>query len=243
MNPELRIVDCGSRIVLVALVIMAVPPQVSAQEYFAPVSNPSTELLWPNGAPGAQGTEDEDKPALIIYLPSTPQDTGAGIVVCPGGSYQHLAMDHEGHQAARWLTSRGIAAFIVKYRVGPRYHHPAMLQDVLRAIRVVRSRAAEFRVRPDRIGVMGFSAGGHLASLAATLFDRPEGHPADGLEGMSSRPDFAVLAYPVIAMGQAITNWGSQKGLLGENPSRELLDALSTDKQVTAKTPPTFLFH
>jgi acetyl esterase/lipase len=225
------------------LVAMAVANAASAQDYLAPVNNPTTELLWPNGAPGAQGTEDEDKPALTIYLPSKPQDTGTGIVVCPGGSYQHLAMDHEGHQVARWLTSRGIAAFIVKYRLGPTYHHPAMLQDVLRAIRVVRSRATEFRVRRDQIGVMGFSAGGHLASSAATLFDRPEGHPADGLESVSSRPDFAVLAYPVITMGQAVTHKGSQKTVLGENPSQEMLDALSTDKHVTAKTPPTFLFH
>jgi len=229
--------------ILVLTVAAAAGVALGAQDYFLPVNNPSTELLWPNGAPGALGFDDEDKPALIIYLPSKPQDTGTGIVVCPGGSYQHLAMDHEGHQVARWLTSRGIAAFIVKYRLGPKYHHPAMLQDVLRAIRVVRSRAAEFRIRPDRIGVMGFSAGGHLASSAATLFDRPEGHPADGLDNVSSRPDFAVLAYPVIAMGHAVTNQGSQKGLLGENPSRELLDALSTDKQVTPNTPPTFLFH
>jgi acetyl esterase/lipase len=214
-----------------------------AQDYLAPVNNPTTELLWPNGAPGALGTEDVDKPTLIVYLPAKPQGTGTGIVVCPGGSYYHLAMDYEGHQPARWLTSRGIAAFIVKYRLGPKYHHPVMLQDVLRAIRVVRSRATEFRVRPDRIGVMGFSAGGHLASSAATLFDRPEGHPADGLEGVSSRPDFAVLAYPVITMGQPVTNKGSEKNLLGENPSRELLDALSTEKQVTSRTPPTFLFH
>jgi acetyl esterase/lipase len=216
---------------------------LSAQDYLAPVNNPTTELLWPNGAPGALGTDDADKPSLTIYLPSKPQDTGTGIVVCPGGGYQHLAMDHEGHQVARWLTSRGIAAFIVKYRLGPTYHHPAMLQDVLRAIRVVRSRATEFRVRRDRIGVMGFSAGGHLASSAATLFDRPEGHPADGLESVSSRPDFAVLAYPVITMGQAVTHRASQKNLLGENPSQEMLDALSTDRHVTAKTPPTFLFH
>lgn len=221
----------------------AIAPMASAQDYFAPVDNPRIELLWPNGAPGALGTDDVDKPALTVYLPAGPQATGAGIVVCPGGSYSHLAMDHEGHEPARWLTSRGIAAFVLKYRLGPKYHHPAMLQDVLRAIRVVRSRAAEFRVRPDRIGVMGFSAGGHLASSAATLFERADGHPADGLENVSSRPDFAVLVYPVIAMGQAVTNKGSQTNLLGENPPQAMLDALSTEKQVTSKTPPTFLFH
>jgi acetyl esterase/lipase len=229
--------------VLLSVFVIGIARPAFAQDYLAPVNNPTTELLWPNGAPGALGTDDADKPSLTIYLPSKPQDTGTGIVVCPGGGYQHLAMDHEGHQVARWLTSRGIAAFIVKYRLGPTYHHPAMLQDVLRAIRVVRARATEFRVRRDRIGVMGFSAGGHLASSAATLFDRPEGHPADGLESVSSRPDFAVLAYPVITMGQAVTHRASQKNLLGENPSQEMLDALSTDKHVTAKTPPTFLFH
>jgi acetyl esterase/lipase len=213
------------------------------QDYFATVANPRTEVLWPKGAPGAVGSGEEDRPGLIIYLPVKPQATGAGIVVCPGGSYHNLAMDHEGHQVARWLTSRGVAAFVLKYRLGPRYHHPAMLQDVLRAIRVVRSRAQEFELRPDRIGVMGFSAGGHLASSAATLFDRPDGQAADGLAGVSSRPDFAVLAYPVIVMGQSATHKGSQTNLLGDNPSPELLLELSTERQVTAHTPPTFLFH
>ena len=244
MIRTLRIAECGLRIGI-ALVALSGTARVIAsnQDYFSPVDNPKTELLWPNGAPGALGTEDADKPTLIVYLPSKPQATGTGIIVCPGGGYSHLAMDHEGHQPARWLTSRGIAAFVLKYRLGPKYHHPAMLQDVLRAVRVVRSRATEFGVRSDRIGVMGFSAGGHLASSAATLFDRPDGQVADGLEQVSSRPDFAVLVYPVIAMGQAVTNKGSQKNLLGDSPARELLDALSTDKQVTSKTPPTFLFH
>jgi acetyl esterase/lipase len=244
MIEKLRIADWGLRIGTALMTLSgASAPIASAQDYFAAVNNPRTELLWPDGAPGALGTDEADKPTLIVYLPVKPQATGAGIVVCPGGSYSHLAMDHEGHQPARWLTSRGIAAFVLTYRLGPKYHHPAMLQDVLRAIRVVRSRATEFGVRPDRIGVMGFSAGGHLASSAATLFDRPEGHPRDGLEQVSSRPDFAVLVYPVIAMGQTITNKGSQKNLLGENPPQDMLDALSTDKQVTSKTPPTFLFH
>jgi acetyl esterase/lipase len=231
------------RMMLVMGALVAFAPVASAQDYFAPVNNPTTEVLWPNGAPDAHGTSEADTPTLTIYLPSKPQATGTGIVICPGGSYQHLAMDHEGHQPARWLTSRGIAAFIVKYRLGPAYHHPAMLQDVLRAIRIVRSRAAEFGVQPDRIGVMGFSAGGHLASSAATLFDRPDGHPHDGLEAVSSRPDFAVLVYPVITMGQDVTHKGSENNLLGEHPSPDMLAALSTDHQVTSKTPPTFLFH
>lgn len=231
------------RIVPTAALIVAAGVSLAAQDYFAPVNNPTVELLWPNGAPGALGSEDADKPTITIYLPSEAQATGMGVVVYPGGGYHHLAMDHEGHQMARWLTSRGIAAFIAQYRLGPRYRHPIMLQDALHAIRLVRSRAAEFRIRPDRIGVLGFSAGGHLASSTATMFDRPEGRAADGLDSVNSRPDFAVLAYPVITMGQASTNKGSQENLLGDHPSRELLDAWSTEKQVTSKTPPTFLFH
>jgi acetyl esterase/lipase len=215
----------------------------SAQEWMQPVDNPRTEPLWPDGAPGALGTEEQDEPTLTIYLPFGPQATGAGIVICPGGGYQGLAMDHEGHQVARWFTARGVAAFIVKYRLGPRYHHPAMLQDALRAIRVVRSRASEFGVEPDRIGVLGFSAGGHLASSAATLFDHPDGRVTDGLNATTSRPDFAILAYPVIAFGQEATHRGSQEHLLGESPTPELVARLSTERQVTTGTPPTFLFH
>ena len=128
-------------------------------------------------------------------------------------------MDHEGHQVARWFTAHGVAAAIVKYRLGPRYRHPAPLQDVLRAIRVVRSRAAELGVKPDRIGVMGFSAGGHLASSAATLFDLADAKVADGLEAVSSRPDFAILGYPVIVFGADVTHKGSQRNLLGDDPA------------------------
>ena len=164
-------------------------------------------------------------------------------MICPGGGYQNLAMDHEGHQVARWLTAHGVAAAIVKYRLGPRYRHPAPLQDVLRAIRVVRSRATELNVKPDRVGVMGFSAGGHLASSAATLFDLADAKVADGLEAVSSRPDFAILGYPVIVFGADVTHKGSQRNLLGDNPPADLVTRLSTDRQVTVKTPPTFLFH
>lgn len=199
--------------------------------------------LWPDGAPGAAGTEDADRPSLTIYLPAKQQASGTGILVCPGGGYARQAMDHEGHQVARLLTSHGIAAFILQYRVGPRYHHPAMLQDVLEAMRTVRRRAAEFDVRPDRIGVLGFSAGGHLASTAATMFDAPEGMASSG-DATSARPDFAVLAYPVIVMGdERVTHHGSQQHLLGDTPAPELIARLSTERRVTPRTPPTFLFH
>jgi acetyl esterase/lipase len=200
--------------------------------------------LWPDGAPGAVGTDVADRPSLTVYLPAPDQATGTAIVVCPGGGYVRQAMDHEGHQVARLLTSRGVAAFILQYRVGPRYHHPAMLQDVLEAIRIVRRRAAEYWVRTDRVGVLGFSAGGHLASSAVTLFDAPEGRAGAVNDPVSARPDFAVLAYPVIVMGDpVVTHAGSQQNLLGDHPPPDLVTRLSTDRQVTARTPPTFLFH
>src|SRR5215203_241600 len=226
-----------------ALLVLPISPSASAQDWMKAVTTPRIIILWPDGAPGALGKDDADIPTLTIYLPAGPQATGAAIVVCPGGGYGALAMDHEGHQVARVLTSRGVAAFILKYRLGPRYHHPAMQQDVLQAIRYARWNAGEFNIRKDRIGVMGFSAGGHLASTAATLFDA--GHASSGapIDAVSSRPDFAVLVYPVITMNQESTHKGSQRNLLGESPSAELLTKLSTDKQVTAQTPPTVLVH
>jgi acetyl esterase/lipase len=228
----------------VAVVVALAAPRTAAQDDpFKPQTTPRTIVLWPDGAPGAAGSDEADVPTLTVYLPAPSQATGAGIVVCPGGGYSRLAVDHEGHQVARLLTSRGLAAFILKYRLGPRYHHPAMQQDVLQAIRYVRWNAAEFGLRKDRIGVMGFSAGGHLASTAATLFDA--GHPSapTPIDAVSSRPDFAVLVYPVIAMGEPITHKGSQANLLGDHPSPDLVAKLSTEKQVTPQTPPTFLFH
>ena len=225
------------------LLMLLITTSASAQDWMKAVTTPRTIVLWPDGAPGAIGKEDADIPALTIYLPAGPQATGAGIVVCPGGGYGGLAIDHEGHQVARLLTSRGIAAFILKYRLGPRYHHPAMQQDVLQAIRYVRWNADELGVRKNRIGVMGFSAGGHLASTAATLFDAGKPSTAAPIDTVSSRPDFAVLVYPVITMNEASTHEGSQRNLLGDSPAAELLAKLSTDKQVTAQTPPTFLFH
>jgi acetyl esterase/lipase len=232
------------RLALAVLLLAAFAPPLTAQpDYLRAVDTPRTEPLWSGAVPGALGTTDADTPTITFYQPNRSQATGTLVVICPGGGYQNLAMDHEGHQVARWLTSRGVAAAIVKYRLGPTYRHPAPLQDVLRAIRLVRARAAELNVKPDRIGVMGFSAGGHLASSAATLFDLPAAKVADGLDAVSSRPDFAVLGYPVIVFGSDVTHKGSQRNLIGEAPPAELVTALSTDRQVTGKTPPTFLFH
>ncbi len=197
---------------------------------------PQTQPLWPEGAPGAVGSEDVDKPSLTSYLPDPAAATGTAVVVCPGGGYRNLAMDHEGKQVAEWLNGLGVAAFVLKYRLGPRYHHPAMMQDVQRAIQIVRKRAPELKIAPDRIGVMGFSAGGHLASTAATHFSKDT-------DGVSSRPDFAVLCYPVITMKESFVHKGSRENLLGKNPDPKLMDEMSNETQVTAQTPPAFLFH
>lgn len=197
---------------------------------------PRTEPLWPEGVPGAVGSEDADRPSLTIYLPASPAATRPAVVVAPGGGYRNLAMDHEGKQIAEWLNGRGIAAFILKYRLGPRYRHPAMLNDAQQAIRTVRARAKEFGISPDRIGIWGFSAGGHLASSAATHFETAN--------GVSSRPDFAILCYPVLTLTQEqYVHKGSRQNLLGDNPDPKLVSLLSNELQVTPQTPPTFLFH
>ncbi len=197
---------------------------------------PRSEPLYTGEVPGALGTEDKDQPTLTIYLAPTPASTKPAVIVCPGGGYGALAMDHEGKQIAEWLNARGIAAFVLKYRLGPRYHHPQELNDVQQAIRSVRSRAKQFDITPDRIGVWGFSAGGHLAASAATHFA--------SVEGVSSRPDFAILAYPVITFtDDRYVHKGSRRNLLGDNPDAELVRLMSAELQVTPQTPPTFLFH
>ena len=202
---------------------------------------PSTILLWPSGAPGAQGTAPTDKPTLTVYLPAQ-NPTHTGIVICPGGGYQMLAIDKEGTKIAQWLNARGVAAFVLTYRLGPRYHHPVELMDAQRAIRYVRSHAAEDGLDTNHIGIWGFSAGGHLASTAGTHFDAGNTEATDPIERVSSRPDFMVLAYPVISMETGITHIGSMHNLLGEQPNPMLQNELSNELQVTPQTPPTFLF-
>lgn len=223
----------GILLVVVALVIAG----------GACAQDPISVLLWPNGAPGAQGSDDIDKPTLTIFLPVKNQANGTGIVVCPGGSYTHLATNHEGRQVANWLNSLGIAAFVLKYRLGPKYHHPVELGDAQRAIRMVRANATEYGVAPGRVGIMGFSAGGHLTSSAGTHFDAGNGGDADPIQRASSRPDFLVLGYPVISLTTQYTHKGSLQNLLGENPDPKSAESLSSELQVTAQTPPTFLFH
>ena len=204
---------------------------------------PRPELLWPSGAPGALGTQDDDQPSLTPYLVPAGHGTGTAVIVCPGGAYQHLAIDKEGYQVAEWLNSIGVAAFVLKYRLGPKYHHPIELGDAQRAIRTVRYKAAEYRVLPDRIGIMGFSAGGHLASTAGTHWNAVNADAGDPINQVASRPDFLVLCYPVITFSGEYVHRGSMLSLLGDNPSPELVSGLSNELQVTPQTPPTFLFH
>ena len=205
-------------------------------------SQPTPIPLWAGTAPGAKGNDPEDIPSIQLYQPPAGKASGAAIVVCPGGGYGHLA-SHEGHDVAVWLNGIGVTAVVLKYRLGPKYQHPVMIQDALRAIRYTRSKAVEWKIDPNRIGIMGFSAGGHLASTAATQFIVGDPNASDPIEKLSSRPDLAILCYPVITMTDPFAHKGSRRNLLGENPSQQLIDMMSSEKQVIEQTPPTFLFH
>jgi acetyl esterase/lipase len=207
------------------------------------VSYPAEPIrLWAGDAPGALGQADHDIPTLTPYLPTADKASGTAIVVCPGGGYGGLA-PHEGEGYAKWLAENGISAFVLKYRLGSKgYRHPIMLWDVSRAIRLVRSRAGEWKIDPQRVGVMGSSAGGHLASTAVTHFDAGQADAADPVDRQSSRPDFGVLCYPVISMEEGVTHNGSKANLLGKEPDPKLVELLSNEKQVTQQTPPCFVW-
>lgn len=235
-RPHLTVPRLAAAISLALLLASA-----AATPLVAGAEPPQFELLWPEGAPGAVSNEEADMPGLWLYPLAEEKPAGA-VIVCPGGGYGALALQHEGHDVARWLNSQGVAAFVLRYRIAPRYRHPAPLSDVQRALRLVRARAAEWRVDPQRVGVMGFSAGGHLASTAATHFDQGN-EAARGIERQSCRPDFAILCYPVISLVTEYAHVGSRRNLLGDEPDAELVRSLSNELQVTAETPPTFLFH
>jgi acetyl esterase/lipase len=199
-------------LLLSGLSVLAQPPQ------------PQTQLL-------RAGDTTAEPSSITIYLPPPGTAVGTGVVICPGGGYAHLSMEKEGSKVAEWLNSLGVAAFVLKYRLGPQFHHPAQLEDAQQAIRMVRRQAAAFGISANRVGIMGFSAGGHLAATVSTHFDA------------ATRPDFAILCYPVIAFGQPYTHKGSQEMLLGKDADPKLLEQLSAERQVTANTPPTFIFH
>ncbi|MBN1465580.1 alpha/beta hydrolase [candidate division KSB1 bacterium] len=201
-------------------------------------SEPIVQPLWPEGPPLGENATAED-PQLTIYLPKDP--TGAAVVIFPGGGYWGLAMDHEGHQVAQWLNSFGVAGIIVSYRRGPGAEHPVPLLDAQHAIRTVRHNADAWQIDPVRVGVLGFSAGGHLASSTGVHFDNGDAASSQPIKRQSCRPDFMVLVYPVISMTRDYMHAGSKRNLLGDDVADELAREMSSDLQVTAETPPTFL--
>lgn len=203
---------------------------------------PPMEPLWPGGAPGAKGTAPEDVPSLQFFPASPEKSLGATVIVCPGGGYAGLA-DHEGAPVAQWLNSIGVNSAVLRYRLGPKYHHPCMMLDAQRAIRTVRARCASLGWDPKKIGILGFSAGGHLASTATTHFDAGDPAASDPIDRQSCRPDFSILIYPVITMSDPYTHTGSRTNLLGDNPAPELIRLLSNERHVTKETPPVFLVH
>ena len=226
------------------LTFVAFSLMANAQSPTTKASQPNKNAevpLWANAAPGAVGSAAVDIPTLTTYLPAS-NPTHTAVIVVPGGGYEHLALDHEGAQIAAWLNKLGIAAFVLKYRLGPTYHHPIELGDAQRALQTVRAHAAEYSVDKNHIGMWGFSAGGHLTSTVGTHFTAGNPESTDKVERESTRPDFMILAYPVITMISPTTDSGSALNLLGASPAPATLDLLSNEKQVTPQTPPTFIF-
>ena len=225
-----------------AVLLLAIAALAQAQEHQLNfTAEPRTFPLWEHGAPGALGTADEDTPTITVYPPLDATRSGTAILVAPGGSYTMLASNHEGRQLANVFNGMGVTAFVLKYRLGPRYHHPIELGDAQRAIRWVRAHAQQYGYQPDRVGMMGFSAGGHLASTAATHFDGGKSDAADPIDRVSCRPDFLILGYPVITLLPPYAHEGSVANLLGPDVSTALRKQLSNELNVTPQTPPTFL--
>jgi acetyl esterase/lipase len=231
------------RLAIVVTLFAATAVQAQQPQAPLPISDGQLLRLWDGAAPGAQGSDESDIPALTVYLPRTMTAPTAAMVVAPGGAYRVLASNHEGRQVANFLNSLGVAAFVLRYRLGPRYQHPIELGDAQRAIRMLRSHASEWRLDPARIGIMGFSAGGHLAMTASTWFDAGKPTSPDVVERSGSRPDIAVLGYPVISMIEPWTHQGSKTNLLGSTPDAALVQRLSGERAVTKDTPPTFIFQ
>jgi acetyl esterase/lipase len=224
---------------------VSVVGMVTVATWIVGAAEPVKVPLWPNGAPGARGDSDIDQPFVEVWQGAATNASGAAFVICPGGGYGGLAIDHEGKQIAEWCNERGITAFVLHYRLGSKgYHYPTQLLDVQRAVRFARANAATYRVDPKRIGIWGFSAGGHLASMGATLFEeQPAGETGDDVDAISARPDLAVLGYPVITLNSAATHRGSRNNLLGPAGDDAVAERLSTETRVTAATPPTFIFQ
>ncbi len=237
-------------VLLIAAAMLTGAVQVRAQTAMAPahagvdaaLPHGEIQYLWPNGAPGAVGKEEEDKPHLEIFGGAGAVNAHTAVIVCPGGGYTHLAYEKEGTRIAEWLNLRGITAFVLTYRLAPRYHYPAPILDGYRSVRWVRSHAAEYGVDPQRIGMWGFSAGGHLVGIVGTHFDAGNPAAADPVDRVSDRPDFVISSYGGLTLEPGVAKPTAMQSLLGENPSPELKEDMSPDKHVTAQTPPYFLY-
>lgn len=242
------------RLVLCLLLFVALP--ACATDPVAELPDVEKRNLWPTKPPG-QATFDGELPETketrgrmeFVHVPTLEirhakgeNRTGAAVVVCPGGGYRVLAHGHEGDAIAAWLNSHGITAVILRYRMHP-YRHPVPMMDVQYAMQTVRASAKSWGIDPNRIGVLGFSAGGHLASTATVHHKAADPDNENPILRVSSRPDFSVLIYPVISMRQGVTHGGSRRNLLGPEPDEKLVDLMSNDEQINAKTPPTFLVH
>ena len=207
------------------------PPQGAAR----------TVVLWPAGAPEAVGKEEGDVPKLYVY-PAAGVGAHAAVIVLPGGGYMHLVTGKEGAVEAQWLNAHGITAFVLEYRLGPRYRFPAPMLDGARAVRYVRSQAKELNVAGDKIGLWGFSAGGHLAGYLAAVHDAGVAGAADPIDRVSDRPDFVIVSYGRFSMDDSIPRKGNMDGLLGKNPTQAMLDAISVVRLVTKDTSPCFIY-
>jgi acetyl esterase/lipase len=200
-----------------------------------------TIVLWPNGAPGALGESEGDIPKMYLY-PAPGAGLHSAVIVMPGGGYVHLAIEKEGGEEARWLNAHGVTAFVLEYRLGPRYRFPSPMLDGARAMRYVRSHAAELGVAKDKIGLWGFSAGGHLAGYLAAVNDNGAASAEDPIDRVSDRPDFAIVSYGRFTMDASIPRKTNLEGLLGNHPTKAMLDSVSVVKQVTKNTSPCFIF-
>jgi len=199
------------------------------------------QYLWPQGAPGAVGTEEQDKPHLEIFTGYGPSPQTA-VIVCPGGGYRNLAYEKEGTQIAEWLNLRGITAFVLTYRLTPRYRYPEPILDGYRSVRWVRGHAAEYHVAPDRIGMWGFSAGGHLVGMVGTHFDDGNPQAADPIDRVSDRPDFVISSYGALTLQTGVAKPGTLSNFFVNPPSPEVLNDVSPDLHVSPRTPPFFLY-
>ena len=222
---------CAATLIVVALVVTA-NTRARAQDVMA---------LWPTDS--TESAVDAGALSLTVYLPPEASRNGTAVLVCPGGGYGGLAVEHEGEDVAEWLNEHGITGFVLRYRHAPAHHHPAPLDDAQRAIQLVRSRASEWGINTGRIGILGFSAGGHLSATASTRWLEADRQAEDPARRVSSRPDFAVLLYPVITLTGPHAHTGSRTNLLGEGAPQEMVEALSAERQVTEATPPAFIAH